>query len=89
MEKLKIAVAFGADAVYLGGSRYGLRMGAENFTPDQMWEAVKFSHRRGVKVYVTVNIFAHNRDFEGLGEYIGLLREMGVDGVIVADPGVL
>lgn len=89
LEKLKIAVVYGADAVYLGGPRYGLRMGADNFTTDEMAEAVAFSHQRNVKVYVTVNIFAHNRDFDGLPQYLGALREMGVDGLIVADPGVL
>ncbi|MFZ5651271.1 MAG: peptidase U32 family protein [Bacillota bacterium] len=89
LEKLKIAVVYGADAVYLGGPRYGLRMGADNFTTDEIAEAVAFSHQRNVKVYVTVNIFAHNRDFDGLPQYLGALREMGVDGLIVADPGVL
>jgi putative protease len=89
MEKLEVALAFGADAVYLGGTRYGLRMGADNFTPDQLTAAVEFAHRRKARVYVTLNIFAHNRDFEGLREYVGFLNEIGADGVIVADPGVL
>ncbi|MCL6610239.1 MAG: U32 family peptidase [Peptococcaceae bacterium] len=88
MEKLKAAVVYGADAVYLGGPRYGLRMGAENFTLRELPEAVDYARRYGVKVYVTVNIFAHNRDFRGLGEYLLMLREAGADGVIVADPGV-
>lgn len=89
LEKLKVAVVYGADAVYLGGPRYGLRMGADNFTIDGIEEAVAFSRQKNVKVYVTVNIFAHSRDFDGLAEYLGVLREIGVDGLIVADPGVL
>ncbi|MFZ5645718.1 MAG: peptidase U32 family protein [Bacillota bacterium] len=89
MEKLEVAVVYGADAVYLGGPRYGLRMGADNFTMDELPGAVEFAHKRNSRVYVTVNIFAHHRDFEGLREYVGLLREIGVDGVIVADPGIL
>ena len=88
MEKLKVAVVYGADAVYLGGHRYGLRAGSDNFTLEEMAGAVAFAHERKVKVYVTVNIFAHNRDFRGLGEYVGALEEMGVDGIIVADPGI-
>ncbi|MFZ5647901.1 MAG: peptidase U32 family protein [Bacillota bacterium] len=89
LEKLKAAVIYGADAVYLGGPRYGLRMGADNFTIDEISEAVMFSRRNKVRVYVTVNVFAHNRDFAGLPQYVGTLREIGVDGLIVADPGVL
>lgn len=88
MEKLKAAVACGADAVYLGGPRYGLRAGADNFGPGELPGAVEFAHRHGVKVYVTVNIFARNRDFDGLGGYLGEIREAGADAVIVADPGV-
>ncbi|MFZ5633066.1 MAG: peptidase U32 family protein [Bacillota bacterium] len=89
MEKLRAAVVYGADAVYLGGPQYGLRVGAENFTLDRLPLAVNYAHRHKVKVYVTVNIFAHNRDFQGLREYIGTLREIGADGLIVADPGIL
>lgn len=89
MEKLKVAVAYGADAVYLGGPQYGLRMGAGNFAPDELPGAAEYAHRHNVKVYVTVNIFAHNRDLRGLREYIASLREAGADGVIVADPGIL
>ncbi len=89
MEKLKVAVAYGADAVYLGGLHYGLRMGAENFSPEDLPGAVEYVHAHGVRVYVTVNIFARNRDLPGLGEYLILLRDIGVDGLIVSDPGVL
>lgn len=87
-EKLKMAVLYGADAVYLAGKSYGMRAFAGNFTTAEMAEGVKFAHERGARVYVTVNIFAFNEDLEGLPAYIRELEEMGVDGVIVADPGV-
>ncbi len=89
MEKLEVAVAYGADAVYLGGERFGLRTAAASFDGKNLKRAVSFAHRNGVKVYVTVNIFAHNRDIAELPAYLKQLREMGVDGIIVADPGVI
>ncbi len=89
MEKLKAAVFYGADAVYLGGPQYGLRMGAQNFTREELPEAVRFAHRHNVRVYVTVNIFAHNRDFRGLREYLLMIRDIGADAVILADPGIV
>ncbi len=88
LEKLKVAVTYGAHAVYIGGAKYGLRAKAKNFTIEQMAEGVNFAHERGVKVYVTINIFAHNSDFEGLEEYLLELQKIGVDAIIVADPGV-
>ncbi len=88
LEKLKVAVTFGADAVYIGGAKYGLRAKAKNFSIEQMAEGVEFAHERGVKVYVTVNIFAHNSDFQGLPEYFLELERIGIDAIIVADPGV-
>jgi len=88
LEKLKIAVLYGADAVYLGGTSFGLRAKAKNFTMEEMEEGVKFAHRHNVKVYVTCNIFAHNSDFEGLAEYLVFIRKINVDAVLVADPGV-
>lgn len=88
LETLKIAVLYGADAVYIGGGSYGLRAKAKNFTPEEMREGVKFAHDHNVQVYVTANIFAHNEDFEGMKEYFMELEEMGVDAIIVADPGV-
>lgn len=88
LEKLKVAVTFGAHAVYIGGAKYGLRAKAKNFTIEDMAEGVKFAHDRSVKIYVTINIFAHNSDFEGLPEYVLELEKIGVDAVIVADPGV-
>ena len=62
LEVLKIAVTFGADAVYIGGEAFGLRAKAKNFSPDEMKEGIEFAHARGVKVYVTANILAHNYD---------------------------
>ena len=88
-EKLVTAVHYGADAVYLGGKEFSLRAKAGNFSPEAMREGVKFAHGRGVQVYVTINIFAHNQDLGGLPSYLHELEEIGVDGVIVSDPGVL
>ena len=89
LEKLKIAVLYGADAVYIGGEAYGLRAKAKNFDIETMKEGINFAHEHGCKVYVTANIFAHNEDFEGMGEYFKSLSEIGVDAVLVSDPGVL
>ncbi len=89
MEKLRTAIHYGADAVYLGGSKYSLRARAGNFDNQGIADAVAYAHAHDVKIYVTVNIFAHNRDLEGLEEYLGLLQEYGVDGLIVADPGIV
>lgn len=88
-EKLVTAIHYGADAVYLSGKRYGLREKAGNFDEDQLQAALAYAHQRGVKVYVTVNIFAHNDDVDALPSYLLRLEEMGVDGLIVADPGIL
>ena len=88
-EKLVTAIHYGADAVYLAGKRFSLRARAGNFDEDGLSEAVAYAHARGVKVYVTVNIFAHNADLEGLESYLLLLNKIGVDGLIVADPGIL
>ena len=88
-EKLVTAVHYGADAVYLGGKQFGLREKAGNFTEEVMREGVNYAHAHGVKVYVTVNIFAHNRDLEGLAEYLQTLQSMGVDALIISDPGIL
>jgi len=88
LEKLKIAVLYGADAVYIGGTSFSLRAKAKNFNFEQMKEGVEFAHNYGVKVYVTCNIFAHNEDFENMEEYFLQLRDIGIDAIIVADPGV-
>ncbi len=88
LEVLKEAVVFGADAVYIGGDQYGLREKAKNFSLDEMREGVRFAHGRGKKVFVTVNITAHNRDLPGIREYLGELGGVAPDAVIVSDPGV-
>ena len=88
LEVLKIAVTFGADAVYIGGEAFGLRAKAKNFTPDEMKEGIDFAHAHGVKVYVTANILAHNYDLAGAREYFKELKEMKPDGLIIADPGM-
>ncbi len=88
LETLKVAFHFGADAVYLGGSRYGLRAKAGNFSSEDMLSAVAFAHEREKKVYVTVNIYAHNGDLDGLSEYFAELSDIGPDAVLVSDPGV-
>lgn len=88
MEKLKTAIYFGADAVYVAGKNFGLRAFAGNFELDELKEATLFCHQKNKKIYVTVNIIAHNEDFAGLKEYLEYLQEIEVDGVIVADLGV-
>lgn len=89
MEKLKTAIHYGADAVYLGGRKYSLRARAGNFDDPEIRRAVDYAHDHGVKVYITLNIFAHNRDLDGLEEYLLVLEDGDVDGLIVADPGIL
>ena len=89
LEKLKTAIHYGADAVYLGGKEFSLRAHATNFSEEEIAEAVSFAHSRAVRVFVTVNIFAHNRDFERLSDYLVRLAEIGVDGLIISDPGIL
>ncbi len=88
MEKLKVALLYGADAVYLGGKAYGLRAFGGNFTNEEIKEAVEFAHSLGKKVYVTVNIFPHNEDLARLPEYLKYLEDVAVDAVLVADMGV-
>ncbi len=87
--KLKTAIRFGADAVYLGGKNFSLRTFADNFTADEMRLAVDFAHSLGKKVYVTANIYARNADFGMLEEYFQELVKIGVDAVIVSDPGIV
>lgn len=88
LEKLKMAVLYGADAVYMGGEAYGLRAYADNFGPEEMQEGINFAHEHGKKVYITLNIIPHNQDLKGMPEYIKQIVSMGVDAVIVSDPGV-
>ncbi len=87
-EKLRYALHYGADAVYCAGERFGLRAKADNFSQETLSEAVAYVHERNKKIYVTLNIIAHNADLEGLPEYVEELYKLGIDGVIVADPGV-
>ncbi|MDT8718484.1 U32 family peptidase [Clostridium sp. 19966] len=89
LEKLKAAIEFGADAVYLGGSRLNLRAFADNFTTEQLREGIEFAHSRGKKVYVTVNIFPHNEELIGLEEYLKELSDIGADAIIVSDAGII
>ena len=88
LEVLKTAVMFGADAVYIGGEAFGLRAKAKNFTLDDMREGIAFAHERGVKVYVTANILAHNYDLEGAKKYFEELKEIKPDALIISDPGM-
>ena len=74
LEVLKTAVAFGADAVYIGGEAFGLRAKAKNFSPEDMREGIAFAHEHGVRVHVTANILAHDRDLEGIRAYFQELR---------------
>ncbi len=88
LEVLKTAVVFGADAVYIGGEVFGLRAKAKNFSMEEMEEGIRFAHERHVKVYVTANILAHNRDLSGVREYFRELKTIGPDALIISDPGV-
>lgn len=88
MEKLKMALLYGADAVYLGGKAFGLRSFGGNFTNEELQEAVDFAHKLGKKIYVTVNIFPHNSDIAKLPAYLTFLNEIKVDAILVADLGV-
>ncbi|MBB3907288.1 peptidase U32 family protein [Anoxybacteroides rupiense] len=89
LEKLKVAVHYGADAVFIGGQEYGLRSNADNFTLEEMAEGVQFANKYGAKIYVTTNIYAHNENIPGLEEYLQGLEEAGVHGIIVADPLII
>lgn len=88
METLKVAVDYGADAVYIGGEAFGLRAKADNFSIGQMKEAVVYCHERNVRVYITVNIFAHNDDLLNIRSYFEKLREVPADALIISDPAV-
>lgn len=88
LEVLKEAVIFGADAVYIGGEAFGLRAKAKNFSNPQIAEGIQFAHKYGVKVYITANILAHNRDLDGARVYFEELKEMKPDALIISDPGM-
>jgi U32 family peptidase len=89
LEKLKFAVHYGADAVYIGGQKYGLRSNADNFSFEDMREGVEFAARYGAKVFVAANIYAHNEDLPGIEEYLRNLQEAGIAAIIVADPAII
>lgn len=88
-EKLKTALYFGADAVYVGGKAFSLRALSNNFTNEEMEQAVLYTHSLGKKIYVAVNVLARNADFDGIDEYLGFLQKIGVDAVIMSDPGAV
>ena len=88
LEVLKTAVIFGADAVYIGGEAFGLRAKAKNFSLEEMEQGIAFAHERGVKVYVTANILAHNYDLDGARNYFRELKEIKPDALIISDPGM-
>ena len=89
IERLKIAIKYGADAVYIGGQDYSLRANAKNFSLDDIREACNFAHKLGKRVYVTVNIVFHNEDYIGLIDYLKKLEEYEVDAIIVSDMSVI
>lgn len=88
-ERLEYALAYGADAVYMAGSRYSLRAFADNFEPDELKSALELVHSKGKKAYITVNIYAHNSDIDGMEDYFRFLYDIGADAVLVSDIGVL
>ena len=88
LDVLKTAVIYGADAVYLGGEAFGLRAKAKNFSMQEIREGIAFAHQRGVKIYITANILAHNRDLAGVEVYFNELKECPPDALIISDPGV-
>ena len=87
-ETMKTAIEYGADAVYMGGSSYSLRAKADNFTPEEMKEGIAYAHVKGVKVYLTVNIYAHNYDLDGIKKYLAEIKDYGFDAILVSDPGI-
>ena len=89
LEKLKIAIIYGADAVYFGGESFSLRAGAGNLTVDEMREGIAFAHERGKRCYLTINIFPHNEDIGPAEKYLEEIKDLGIDGFLVSDPGML
>lgn len=89
LEKLKIAIDYGADAVYFGGEMFGLRAAAKNFSVEDIKEGVRYTHDRGKKAYMTLNIFAHNEDIHELENYLTQIRNISIDAFIVSDPGII
>ncbi|HAP33634.1 MAG TPA: peptidase U32, partial [Lachnospiraceae bacterium] len=89
LDVLKVALDYGADAVYVGGEMFSLRAGAKNFTHDDLMEASRLVHERGKKLYITANITAHEYDLKGVREYFEELKEVKPDALIVSDPGIM
>lgn len=89
LEKLKTAIEYGADAVYVGGEAFSLRTAAENFSVDELKEGIEFAHNRGKKVYLTANIIPHNEDIKKFEDFIKEMSPLGFDAVLIADPGML
>jgi putative protease len=89
LEKLRFAIIYGADAVYISGKNYGLRAAADNFSIEEMRDAVDYAHNNNAKIYVAINIYAKNSDFKELPEYLKNISKIGIDAIIVADPGIL
>ena len=89
MEKLRFAIAYGADAVYLAGQKFGMRAAAANFDDEALRTGITYAHERGVKCYITVNIMPSERDLHALPAYLELLQDVGADALIVADVGVI
>ena len=89
LERLKVAIHYGADAVYIGGPAFGLRANANNFTIDEIKEGVRFAHERNKKVYVTVNIVLHQQELQELQNYLCELEKTGIDAIIVSDPAII
>ncbi len=89
LDKLKVAVSYGANAVYVGGQKFGLRTAAENFTLEELREGMTFAHERGAQVYVVLNSFLHDKDLAELPDFVKYLEEIGTDAVIVSDLGVV
>ena len=88
LKKLKYAVLYGADAVYTAGTQFGLRAKSGNLSPEELKQAVEYCHNKKKRIYITVNIFAHNRDIDKLPDYLQFLQSIRVDAIIISDPGV-
>ena len=89
LEKLKTAIDYGADAVYFGGEMFSLRAGAGNFSKEDMIKGIEYAHSRGRKCHLTMNIFPHNYDIDGIEKYLHSIEDVEIDAFIVSDPGVI
>lgn len=89
LEKLKIAIDYGADAVYCSGEHFGLRSGARNFTTENLAKGLDYAHARGRKLYLALNVFAHNEDLKGIEDFMDEISDLPVDAFLISDPGIL